>query len=211
MHASLEQLIALRDDEPVVAEIQQHVRGCGECARLLNELAAFRDIISALADPPPPAEAWSRIAAKLDSHPTRRRYWPLAVGVGLAASLAAAVVLFIDRHGPAAPALVDGTPSLAALQAQPAPSLEQLMAQSRYLERAVLDLNDSGDHLMVSGGTASAVASLEDRIAMVDYEINSTAAQPHNEAELTKLWQQRVDLLKSLAAVRYVQITSSGI
>ena len=216
MHASLEQLISLRDDEPVSLEVQQHVRGCGDCARALNELAAFRDSLGALADPPPPVDAWSRITAKLNSQAAPRsasRRWLMASGIGLAASVVAATVVTVvlmGRKTAIEPADV-GTPSLAAVQAQKPADLDQLMSQSRYLERAVLDLNDSGDQLMVSGGTASAIAGLEDHIALVDYEINSTAAKPHSDAELTKLWQQRVDLLKSLAAVRYVQVTNNGI
>ena len=216
MHASLEQLISLRDDEPVALEVQQHVRGCGDCARALNELAAFRDSLGALADPPLPADAWSRITANLNTpaapqRPSRR--WLMAYGVGLAASVVAATavtVVLMSHKTQLEPADV-GTPSLAAVQAQKPADLNQLMAQSRYLERAVFDLNDSGDQLMVSGGTASNIAALEDHIALVDYEINSAAAKPHSEAELTKLWQQRVDLLKSLAAVRYVQVTNNGI
>ena len=215
MHASLEQLISLRDDEPVAVEIQQHVRGCSDCARALNELAAFRDSIGTLADPPPPADAWSRITAKLNSQPAPHkepRRWLMASGVGLAAAVVAATavtVVLMNRKTTIEPADV-GTPTLAAVQAQKPADLNQLMAQSRYLERAVLNLNDSGDQLMVSGGTASAIAALEDHIALVDYEINN-AAQAHSDAELTKLWQQRVDLLKSLAAVRYVQVTNNGI
>lgn len=215
MHASLEQLIGLRDDEPVALEVQQHVRGCSECARVLNELAAFRDSIAALADPPPPAEAWSRITANLqtETRPRRLPLWLPMAGAALAASVVTATVLLYNRPSGVEPAGAVGTPSVAAVQAQaskPA-NLNQLMAQSRYLERAVLNLNDSGDQLLVSGGTASAIADLENRIALVDYEINNTAAQPRNEADLTRLWQQRVDLLQSLAAVRYVQVTSNGI
>src|SRR5579872_4284968 len=110
MHASLEQLISLRDDEPVALDIQQHVRGCGDCARALNELAAIRDSIGVLADPPPPADAWSRITANLNDRAAPRkqpRRWLMASGIGLAASVVAATVVTVvlmNRKTPVGPA-----------------------------------------------------------------------------------------------------------
>ena len=211
MHASLEQLIALRDDEPVTLDVQQHVRGCLDCARALDRLASFKSALAALPDAPPPADVWARIAADLERGGTPRgmaRWLPTA-GLGLVASVVAALVLMNAR-------LVAPTPPETGSAVTPAPAavaanLPQLMAQSQYLERAVLDLNDSGDRRVVSAGTASAVAALEDRIAFLDYEINRTSTQPHSDADLTRLWRQRVDLLQSLAAVRYAQVADSGI
>ena len=57
MHASIEQLIALRDEEPVAAEVQQHVRGCSQCAAALNGLLAARERVQSLAGG---IEGWSR-------------------------------------------------------------------------------------------------------------------------------------------------------
>ena len=210
MHASLEQLIALRDDEPVALEVQQHVRGCGDCAQALNRLASFKDALTALPDAPPPAGAWARVVTGLERGrgSARRARWLPAAGLGLVASVVAALVLMNARL--ATPLAPDAGSAVTPAAAPPA-NLPQLMAQSQYLERAVLDLNDSGDRRVVSAGTASAVAELEDRIAFLDYEINQTSAQPHSDADLTRLWRQRVDLLQSLAAVRYAQVADSGI
>ncbi|MGE5625108.1 MAG: hypothetical protein ACM3ZT_06135 [Bacillota bacterium] len=206
MHASLEQLIGLRDEEPVAAEVQQHVRGCSRCAKALNELVALREGVATLPDPLPPPGVWDRITAEAAARrqPARRR-WLAAGGVGLAASVAAAVLLVNLRLStPAAAPVAAATPSTAA------PSVGQLMAESQYLEHAVLNMN-SADSLAVSAGTASTVAALEDRIALVDYELNNMPAGG-GDAKRAELWKQRVDLLQSLAAVRYAQVTgSSGI
>jgi hypothetical protein len=210
MHASLEQLIALRDDEPVTLEVQQHVRGCDDCTRALDHLASFRGTLAALPDALPPPDAWVRVVAGLErgGDSARQARWLPAAGLGLVASVVAALVLMNARL--AAPLAPDSgsavTPAVA-----PVANLPQLMAQSQYLERAVLDLNDSGDRRVVSAGTASAVAELEDRIAFLDYEINQASTQAHSDADLTRLWRQRVDLLQSLAAVRYAQVSDSGI
>ncbi|HLW73734.1 MAG TPA: hypothetical protein VKT74_01550 [Gammaproteobacteria bacterium] len=209
MHASLEQLIGLRDEEPVAMEVQQHVRGCNRCARTLNELVAMREGLAALAEPLPPPGAWNRIVAAAEaSGKSARRRWLPAAGVSLVASVAVAVFLINARllaPTAAVPAAVTTTASSA-----PA-DVGQLMAESQYLEHAVLNMNDNADSMAVSAGTASTVAALEDRIALVDYEINNTPARGASDPKLAQLWKQRVDLLQSLAAMRYAQVTSSGI
>ncbi len=95
--------------------------------------------------------------------------------------------------------------------ASPAPDLGQLQAESRYLERAVLDLDGNTEGMAMSADTASTVAALEDRIALVDYQINSAPTQQAGNLDLALLWKQRVDLLQSLAAVRYAQAADRGI
>lgn len=208
MHASLEQLIGLRDEEPVSVEVQQHVRGCGQCAAALNGLLAARERLTALTDPLPPADAWQRIAAASDRSLRRRRWLP-AAGLGLAATAAAAALLVFNLHVKPMSTRND-TAVVPPGSSQPV-DVNQLMAQSRYLERAVLKLDGPADSMAVSADTASTVAALEDRIALVDYEINSAAGVDNNDPHMVQLWKQRVDLLQSLAAVRYAQVADAGI
>ena len=75
----------------------------------------------------------------------------------------------------------------------------------------MLKLDDHTDHMAVSAGTASTVAALEDRIALVDYELGNTAGKKDTGQKVAELWKQRVDLLQSLAAVRYAQVANAGI
>lgn len=206
MHASLEQLISLRDEEPVTVEVQQHVRGCSHCAKALNGLLAARERLAKVPDPLPPADAWDRIATAAELSARRRRRWLPAAGVSLAASIAVAVLVVNMQFGPA-PAVS----SSAAVSPNGNPDLGQLMAQSQYLERAVLRMDDHADRMAVSAGTASTIAALEDRIALVDYELGSVAGKKGAEQRVTELWKQRVDLLQSLAAVRYAQVANAGI
>ena len=208
MHASLEQLITLRDEEPVSVEVQQHVRGCNQCAAALNGLLSARERLTALADPLPPADAWQRIVLAADRSSRRRRWLPVA-GLGVAASAAAVAVLLMDLHL----AQPQARPDLAVVSPisdKPA-DVNQLMAQSRYLERAVLKLDGHADRMAVSAGTASTIAALEDRIALVDYAINSASGLDDSDPHMAQLWTQRVDLLQSLAAVRYAQVADAGI
>ncbi len=210
MHASLEQLIGLRDEEPVAVEVQQHVRGCSRCAKALNGLLAAREALTAVPDPLPPADAWSRIVLAADLSARRRRRWLPAAGVGLVASITAAVFL-VNLHLTPAPASGNATAAATNLSPNGNADVTQLMAQSRYLERAVLKLDGHADSMAVSAGTASTIAALEDRIALVDYEINDASGKQGAGQRVTELWKQRVDLLQSLAAVRYAQVANEGI
>lgn len=212
MHANLEQLMSLRDEEPVALEVQEHVRGCEECARILNELAAARDGLARLADPLPPPDAWGRITAVAQERAMARRRWMPAAGVAMVASVVGALLLVnpslrMPVSADTPPTTVTGATGTAAAPAD----INQLQAQSQYLERAVLDLNGNAESMPVSANTASTVAALEDRIALVDYEIGSASARGTGNPDLVLLWKQRVDLLQSLAAVRYAQVADRGI
>jgi hypothetical protein len=210
MHASLEQLIGLRDEEPVSVEVQQHVRGCTHCAAALNGLLAAREGLTALADPAPPADAWRRIATASDRAARRRRWLP-AAGLGLAATAAAAALLVMGLHIKSTPVNGNDLATNVSPNGDKPADVKQLMAQSRYLERAVLKLDGHADDMAVSASTASTIAALEDRIALVDYEINSEAGLSSDDPHVAQLWKQRVDLLQSLAAVRYAQVADAGI
>ncbi|HEY1991291.1 MAG TPA: hypothetical protein VGH71_02435 [Gammaproteobacteria bacterium] len=209
MHASLEQLIGLRDEEPVAVEVQQHVRGCSRCAAALNGLLAARERVQALADPVPPADAWRRILAASERSSRRRRWLPAAAGLAVAATVVGMVVSF----GPHGPRPVDTTLATASQSLGQPADINQLMAQSRYLERAVYKLGGQSDDTAMSAGTASTIAALEDRIALIDYEIGTAnqASKALASDHVKQLWQQRVDLLQSLAAVRYAQTANTGI
>jgi hypothetical protein len=207
MHASIEQLIGLRDEEPVSVEVQQHVRGCSRCAAALNGLLAARERLETLADPSPRPDAWQRIVAASERSARRRRWLPAVAGLAIAATVTGMAV-FVGLHG-VKPVTTTDLAAVTPSGGQPA-DVSQLMAQSRYLERAVYTLGGHADGMAVSAGTASTIAALEDRIALIDYEIG-TAKQPARDPHLKQLWQQRVDLLQSLAAVRYAQVANNGI
>lgn len=205
MHASLEQLISLRDGRPVAAEADTHVRGCASCRTEVTRLGHWRQRLINLPQLEAPADAWQKIAAHLDSQPQPRRVrrWTGAVGAALAASVVAAVVLVTLNLR--APRVVPpaGIPTGSA-------ALAQLQSQSRYLEQVMQAMGTGGDQGVTGTNTAATVAALEDRIALVDYAINQANAEPRTAPNLTALWQQRVNLMQSLAAVRYAQVSDAS-
>jgi hypothetical protein len=205
MHASTEQLIALRDGRPVAVEAAAHAHTCAECSRALVRLTQWRQRLRSLPGFAAPESAWQAIGARLDEspEPQRRRHRVPVVGTALAASLVVAVVLVTwQRRAP--------PPPVAAGAVTASPALAQLQSQSRYLEQVVQTMNAGGDQGVTNAGTAATVAALEDRIALLDYAINRANTGPQPPRNLTALWQQRVDLLQSLAAVRYTQVTATA-
>lgn len=210
MHASLEQLIGLRDDEPTLPEVCDHVRGCETCTHTLDELTGVATGIRSIPDPALPPNVWPQVLDRVErvAAPVRpRRRWMLATGFGLAASVAAALALVaLPSHAPFSGERPSATES--ALKSQ---TLDRLMAQSRYLEWTVVVLGNNAEQTPVSGSTATTIAALEDRIALVDYAINHAAPAPRSNRVLKELWQQRVQLLQALAAVRYAQVADNRI
>ena len=133
----------------------------------------------------PTRDAWPLIEARLRS---RRRLprWPLALAASLLLGL-----LALPRFAtsPAAPALTEAAPETAQ-DAQ----LDALMSESARLERLVFAADDGGS------GSASATAlslAYEDQLHSLDAEL----AANRDPARRLPLWQQRVELLRGVAAV----------
>ena len=90
-HLTFESLARLVDESPTTAE-QTHLDTCGRCRGALEEMRAQTTALGALPTIAPPADAWQKIASRLDADrvmPQRHR-WP----VGIAVRAAAAVVVF---------------------------------------------------------------------------------------------------------------------
>lgn len=208
MHASPEQLIALRDGEPVDAAIQAHTRVCAECAAEFNTLVEMRAMLARLPEFSLPDGAWASIVARIEHGDAIPGFRPQRLRVASIAMVASIVIAVMLAMFPGMRRHSSDTTTVGNTMTATVP---QLVLQSRYLENAVLSLNASTDHMVISAGTAATVAALEDRIALVDDEINHAAVNPGGQSRLPQLWQQRVNLLQSLAAVRYAQAANGTI
>ena len=89
MHARLDQLLSLRDGEPVDARVKTHLQHCTECQDWLAASITLRHRLRALpAAPEPPPGAWVRIEQRVAaSRPSGGRRMPLA-SLAAAASMA---------------------------------------------------------------------------------------------------------------------------
>lgn len=135
----------------------------------------------------PPRDAWPLLAARLQA---RRRLprWPLALAASLLLGL-----LMLPRlpSAPGTPAAAVDAPAAATTQDS---ELAALMAESARLERLVFAADDGG----ASSASAAALSiAYEDQLHALDAEL----AGNRDPARQLPLWQQRVELLRGVAAV----------
>ncbi len=165
---------------------------------------------------PPPGGAWPAIRQRAEREglvkpPRRRRLardleW-LAVGA-VAATVVVGVMMTALLDLPFSGTSPGGDPvpadeaGFAATPAENEASLGSLMARSRLLEQALRAAPETPRVMRAS--TAGTIATLEDRIAMIDQQL-SFPQRPLTEAESTALWRERVRLMDSLVQLRYAQ------
>ncbi len=184
MHCTMEDLLALRAGEASVWA-RRHVEDCAACRAELDGLYQRVAQLKALPALRPPRDRWSSVrdAARAERG-RRRRTWG---GWGLAAAAALVGLLLVPRAG--------GGSKLHA-------ELSQAKDQSATLEDQLQNYDVDGR--VLTGRMAARVAELEDRIAVIDGDLArwGTVKPQTQDAELVKLWQQRVDLMRQLVNVR---------
>jgi hypothetical protein len=165
---------------------------------LKSELAALPELT-----PPPEIEArvLEAMRAAAEARPMRHSRRPALLGAALAAAaaFAAALFLFQPRTGPAerpAQLAVDSTPVQIPLD-----NYVALVEQSAELERALFAL--PAPRAVMRAGTASTIASLEDRIAQIDQELTFATAAGVEGQGRAALWRDRVEVMNALVQVRY--------
>ncbi len=198
-HLSMETLVALREAglEPGDAAAREHLDDCGLCRGELERLHQRVARLKALPALRPSRDRWPAVRDRLRAERRRDR----ARFAGLAALAAAASV-----------ALALGVSSLR----QPQPGLtpreiEQAMVRSQALESA-LDRIDPESRVL-DGRTAGITQELEDRIARVDRELEMVELmeQQSRDAELLRLWRERVGLLDALVDVHVTRASHVGL
>ncbi|NBC23096.1 MAG: hypothetical protein GVY21_06440 [Gammaproteobacteria bacterium] len=183
-----------------------------------RELDTDRELAGALGrlpQYPPPVGAWQAIRQCAEREgllkPPRRRRpfrdfeW-LAVGAVAATVVVGVMIALLDLPlsgtSPGGEPVPADEAGFAATPAENDASLGSLMARSRLLEEALRAAPETPRVMRAS--TAGTIATLEDRIAMIDQQL-SFPERPLTEAESTALWRERVRLMDSLVQLRYAQ------
>lgn len=198
-HLSIETLVNLRGpgSEPGDTAAREHLQACPECQAELERLHQRVARLKALPPLRPARDRWPGIAARLreERRQRRARFAGLA-GLAAAASIALAVGV--------APLL---TPEPSAEAGQ----IAQEMARSRALESALSQYDP--ESRVLDGRTAGIAEALENRIARVDRELEMTELLERQvrEAELLRLWRERVGLLDALVDVRVTRASNVGL
>lgn len=230
MHATIEQLLGLRDGEPVGAVVNQHVNLCMLCRERLDELILVQDELNRLPVQEPRGDYWPDILAQIaiNKQTTKRRQHLVRYGgFGLAASAILATTLFIvqsiDQNGGDLPQqnlevyveseesetveIVSGDGAIQIENTSRTASftefrIDELIARSALLEAAL--------HAMprrprvIRASTTDLITGLQDGVALIDYQLNFNDSDP-SSTQSRQLWQHRIDLMNSLVNVRYAE------
>jgi hypothetical protein len=201
MHARLEELISLRDRQPVDAATVSHVDSCAHCAAEIRRLSALRADMTQLPSLAPP-DLWPVIQARLGtaSGSAPRRRWMQLTAAGSIVALVLALAASLPQVRVAAPVLSEG--------AGPQVPLANLVARSQRLESTLRQLPQRPAVEVAANSVA--IDALQSRIQSVDMELASNAAADSDPDRLQDLWSQRVSLLNSLFGVRYAEAVHAG-
>jgi hypothetical protein len=218
MHATTEQLLSLRDGEPLAATVHDHVEQCDVCSRELARLARVRAELRNLPPVTPRHSLWQSVAVgSLERPPHRHAPWLSAIAVAASFVLGLFLIGRLDLgptgEAPAPTVATDTAGSTAddsgisEVVPSGAPvTVADLQQRSRRLE--VLRAAMPPRRQVVRASTARTIVDLEDRIALVDMRLNSAAVLRLSEAQQQALWRERVNLMQSLLQLEYAQLQS---
>jgi len=187
----MEDLGALQAGEASVWA-RRHITTCATCQAELEGLYQRIAQLKALPALRPPRDRWPAVRSALRAQRSRRRRtWGAWTGsLALAATIAA--VLLMQPM----------TPSTAHAE------LSQVKRQSATLEDSLQRYDTDGR--VLSGHAAAVVADLEDRISILDGALVQRE-QSAQDAELVKLWQERVGLMRELMNARATRARYVGL
>jgi anti-sigma factor RsiW len=198
-HLSIEMLVALRDPgtEPGEAAAREHLDACPACRAEFERLHQRVARLKALPSLRPARERWSAVLAQVRAERRRRRVRFGGFG-GLAAAASVALVVGVGSLGEPESGL---TPA----------EIQQAMVRSQALESA-LDRIDPESRVL-DGRTAGIAQELEDRIARLDRELEMAELMERQarDAELLRLWRERVGLLDALVDVHVTRASNVGL
>jgi hypothetical protein len=201
MHAAIHQLLNLRDDEPVDAQIARHVELCPECSGELARLGRVQQRMQSLPAIEPPAAAWQQIAGRIrSSEVPRRSRVPWAIAAAIVVAVASGLVVR-EVRAPAVDPQSAQVRSPVVPEASAAVSLDQLVAQSQELDQMLQYLPERPAVERVA--LAATIDTIEARVQWLDQRLSYDTDL--DDVRATQLWRERVDLMDSLVKVRYAE------
>ncbi|HUG27787.1 MAG TPA: hypothetical protein VMK53_05755 [Gemmatimonadales bacterium] len=201
-HLTIEQLVALRDagSEPGSHAAKAHLDTCPACRAELDRLHQRVARLKALTPLRPARDRFPAVRAQLVADRRRRQArWVSVGGLAMAASVALFMVL-----SPADPA--------GSLSTQAYPDeLAETMTRSQQLEQALLALDPEAR--LLDGRTAAIAGRIEDRIHMVDRDLQAADLLDRQvrTREQLRLWRERVGLLDALVDVHVTRASYAGL
>lgn len=197
-HLTLEQLIELREPglEPGVSASRSHLETCPICQAEAARLDQRSNRLRALPSLRPARDRWPALELQLRAERRRRLAHRVAwIGLAAAAGVAAMVGVRTYQQAPAAAEQI---------------AIDEAMARSRQLEQLIRSYNP--DARVTDGRTVRVAGELEDRIALVDEQLQAALSLEAGgrDAEMLGLWRQRVGLLNALVDVHMTRAGAVG-
>jgi hypothetical protein len=197
-HLSMEALLSLREagQEPGDASAREHLAACPACRAEQDRLDQRVARLKALPALRPTRDRWPEVAARVQGERrVRRQRIGGLIGLATAASIALGVVV-----GRAGGELGVGEQEI-----------HQAMARSQALESALSQYHP--ENRVLDGRTAGIAQELEDRIARVDRELEvaELLERQSRDAQLLRLWRERVGLLDALVDVHVTRASNVGL
>jgi hypothetical protein len=198
MHARIDDLLSIRDAQPVDAATATHVEQCPTCTEQLRKLSLAQTQLRALPQLDPPAGSWEAIQSRLAQPAPRSRFMVGRIAAVLALAVLS-IITFVALRDDDAPMVAEEF-ELQPLDQQP---VAELVAQSRQLEGLLQSLPARPSIERVS--TSVTIDTIEDRIQWLDFQLTSADDGDLNEEQSRRLWTERVALMDSLVKVRYAE------
>jgi hypothetical protein len=202
-HLTMEALLALREPgvEPGDLVAERHMAECDQCRAELERLHQRAARLKALPALRPSRDLWPAVRARQQLELRHRRTrWTSVAGLMAAASIAGVLLVKQVAHPPAADATAQ---------------IEAVKAHSRALESALDAFNP--DARVIDGRTARMSQELEDRIGVLDRQLETTQlrqmrrSDDQQQQRMLELWRERVGLLDALVDVHVTRASNVGL
>jgi hypothetical protein len=211
MHANFQELLSVRDGEPVAAETVQHVAACSECGFELARLRRLAQDLNRLAPFEAPQRSWSNIRERLrslrdDPKQSRSRRLSAAVAASIVITLAIVLSSVRNHRNGSEPVGSD-----ASAQTHPGPevqSISQLVTRCQQLEAMLQSLPQRPT--VQRAETSATIDELQTGIQMLDLQLSNVTRNDPDHKQARRLWSTRVELLDSLVYVRYAEAAHDG-
>ena len=206
MKSTIDELLALQDDPLFDPERRRALESDPEIAARLRLLRSRRVALKEMPGLQVSADSWQRIvAAEQDTGQWISRRFAGGLATAACAALVAILAINISftPDGPRWSAGETSTKSQPVESVSAQADLDMLQQKSRQLEQALRRMPRSPVVRRVD--TAGPIVNLQDRIAVVDYQLNQADAAGLSGTNAAALWQQRIDLMNRLLRARYVE------
>jgi hypothetical protein len=231
MHAcntlTLDQLVSLRDGDPVAADAVTHVEDCSRCSQELARLRAVQASLKSLPLLAAPEYNNAGMRARLRAVRTYR-----IANVAAAAGIGAITLLLITTvHGSrsriegaaaSSPSVVTASNPAADSQADSvvdpdidhssepvAQQVNSLVIRSQELDSRLRRMPRRP--YIERAGTSATIDTLQDSIQWVDYQISVASDVGMTDSQSARLWENRIQLMDSLVKVRYAEAQRAAV